>query len=98
MIRIPDWKTVYGQMADHVFKRLSGIKIRDYSVGTFRISMEYMKNMRKRYPGSVITDYPYYLSDGYYQYPLDSAFEMENFMTEKILLYDRGASIFRWKN
>jgi spore photoproduct lyase len=98
MIRIPAWKTVYGQMADHVFKRLSGIKIRDYSVGTFRISMEYMKNMRKRYPGSVITDYPYYLSDGYYQYPLDSAFEMENFMTEKILLYDRGASIFRWKN
>lgn len=97
MIRIPDWKTAYGQMADHVFKRLDGIKIRDYSVGTFRISMEYMKNMRKRYPGSVITEYPYHLSDGYYQYPVEAADEMENFMIEKILLHDRGASIFRWK-
>lgn len=103
MIYVPGWKAQYGELADIVFKGTGGYppldtsKIFDASVGTFRISDTYLKNMRKNAPDSVITQYPYECSEGVYHYPDSILNEMESFMTERCREVLPAEKIFRWQ-
>lgn len=68
IIAVHDAASVYNAMFDEVFSALPMERIRDASVGQFRISREYLKEMRRRRPCAV-TCYPYELTDGVYHYP-----------------------------
>ena len=46
-------------MFDKITGRIDLNKLLDISVGTFRISAEYMKNMRKEEPYSAAVQFPY---------------------------------------
>jgi spore photoproduct lyase len=58
-IYIPDWKQHYQEMLEQVFNSLNMEKIVDVSVGTFHISQDYLKNMRKREPESAVICFPF---------------------------------------
>ena len=68
MLAVYDAVTVYSAMFDEVFSALPPERVWDVSVGLFRISREYLKEMRNRRPCKV-TYYPYELSEGVYRYP-----------------------------
>ncbi|MBP5354895.1 MAG: radical SAM protein [Lachnospiraceae bacterium] len=68
MIALHDAAAVYDAMFDEVFAALPMAQVHDASVGLFRISREYLKDMRHRRPCAV-TCYPYQLTDGVYHYP-----------------------------
>ncbi|MBO4652893.1 MAG: radical SAM protein [Lachnospiraceae bacterium] len=68
MIAVHDAAAVYNAMFDEVTAALPMDRIHDASVGLFRISREYLKEMRRNRPCAV-TCYPYELSDGVYRYP-----------------------------
>ncbi|MCQ2497062.1 MAG: radical SAM protein [Lachnospiraceae bacterium] len=103
MIYLPDWKPVYEEMADIIFKgrdnypKIDCNKIFDVSIGSFRISDTYLKNMRRNLPSSAITQFPYDNDGGVYHYPDEIMKEMEAYMLgrcRKILPEDK---IFLWK-
>ena len=97
MMYIRDYRNVYANMVDIIFSRISPECLRDVSIGSFRISKDYIKNFRKDYKNSSAAYFPYEIRAGYYQYPEDLRVEMEEFLYEKLLNYVPESKIFRWK-
>ena len=97
MMFIKDYKDAYGNTVDIIFSKISPESLRDVSLGSFRISKDYIKNFRKSYPDSGTAFFPYEMREGYYQYPEDIRIEMEDFLYEKLLNYLPEEKIFRWK-
>lgn len=59
-------------------------KLVDVSVGTFRISQEYMKKLRRVEPFAPAVQYPYVNCNGVYQYPPELLKKMESFMITEL--------------
>lgn len=98
MIYCADWKMHYESMLKSVFAGLDGRKLLDVSVGTFRVSKDYLKKMRKNEPFSAVVQFPYHNIDGVYQYPKALAGEMEQFLTKRLKEKLPDDKIFLWKN
>ncbi len=97
MIYFRDWKKCYSDMIENV-SRLSGKgKVRDIGIGTFRISDQYLKNMRKKLPDSEVVQYPYICEDGYYQYPEKVRIRMEDHIKELIRKEFPNVPIYDWR-
>ncbi|MCR5210350.1 MAG: radical SAM protein [Lachnospiraceae bacterium] len=95
MIFIKDWKDIYGKMFDEITEIIDIDRIKDFSVGSFRISSGFLKNMRRMMPDSEIAQYPFELMDGFYQYPKELADGMENYMSGLIREKKVDSEIFR---
>lgn len=98
MIYVPDWKQHYKQMLDQVYRTVDMKQIVDVSVGTFRISQDYLKNMRKQEPESAVIWFPFQKENGYCHYPDDLMEQMECFLTECLEKKIPKEKIFRWQN
>lgn len=97
MLYCPDWKREYQEMVDRVFGQIKPEELVDVSIGSFRISQDYLKKMRKNAPLSPVVQFPYENKKGVYQYPEAIRKEMEAFLQgelEKHLLRER---IFHWE-
>ena len=77
-----------------VYKRQ---KLWDVSIGSFRISQDYLKKMRKDMPRSAVVNFPYDNVNGYYQYPENIRSDMEEFMIQAVSEYVDKDRIFMWK-
>lgn len=97
MIYMPDWRQHYQEMLDQVCHMVDLEKIVDVSVGTFRISQDYLKNMRRQEPDSAVIWFPFQREDGYCHYPNDLMEQMECFLTEQLAQKIPAEKIFRWK-
>lgn len=97
MIYVPDWRQHYEAMLKQVCRMIDLEKIVDVSVGTFRISQDYLKNMRKQEPDSAVIWFPFQKEDGYCHYPNDLMEQMECFLTEQLEGKIPREKIFRWK-
>ena len=98
MIFCPDWRSEYEKMMDKVFAEIPVEKIFDFSVGSFRLSEEYLKNMRRNMPDSAVVQYPYENDHGVYHYSRKLTDEMENRMVEKLCEKVTEEKIFRWSS
>ena len=98
MIFCPDWRREYGNMMDKVFADIPVEKIYDFSVGSFRLSEEYLKNMRRNMPDSAVVQYPYENDHGVYHYSQKLTDEMENWMVERLRERVPEEKIFRWSS
>ena len=97
MIYCKDWENVYAEMLQCVDEQIDWKRLVDVSVGSFRISKEYLKNMRKKEPHAAVVQFPYTNVGGVYQYPPELLTRMEGFLTgqlEKRLPKER---IFLWE-
>lgn len=59
LLAVPDFKTVYGEFIAQVREALHDIPVQDASIGVFRISDGYLKQMRKNRPDSALLQYPF---------------------------------------
>lgn len=94
MIKVENFYQSYGEMVEETFKIIDGKKILDVSIGTFRISKEYMKRMKNNRKNSLILNYPFQCQEGVYSYPQKENEEMLEYMREKILEYVEEEKIF----
>ena len=94
---MPDWKQHYSEMLKLVFQSIEMGKIMDVSIGTFRISQDYLKNIRKQTPESAVIWFPFQKENGYCHYPEDLMEQMENFLAKKLEEEISRENIFRWK-
>ncbi len=97
MIACPDWRAAYDAMLQETFETIPMDRIRDISVGSFRLSDSYLKNMRRSMPGSAVVQYPYENDHGVYHYSRRQTEEMECFMLERLRKVLPAERIFRWE-
>ena len=98
MIRLADWQMHYDDMLRQVFERIDMEKLTDVSVGTFRISQDYLKEMRRREPYSAVAQYPYENDGGVYHYYAELTEKMERFLVSRLREKLPEEKIFRWGN
>ena len=97
MIYFREWERSYTEMIEKVTASVNLKDVKDISIGSFRISDQYLKNMRKKYPDSEVIQYPYVCEGGYYQYPEKVRTRMEDHIRK--LLSDKcpEVPIYDWK-
>lgn len=98
MIYCQGWEQHYEEMLSDVFSTIGAGKLVDVSVGSFRISQDYLKKMRKNLPHSAVVQFPYQNDDGVYHYPLELVRLMENFLVDLLKKWLPEEKIFLWKN
>lgn len=97
MIFQPGWKQAYAELVDQIFESLSPQEIMDISIGSFRISADYLKQMRRNQVFAASVQFPFVTEAGYCHYPAPLLEEMENFLREKLLIHVREEQIFSWE-
>lgn len=84
LIRVRDWESCYNEFMDTVISGVCWDKVYDISVGTFRISAEYIKKLRRCCPMSEVTEYPFVNSEGYSKYPDEIASTMRSYIVKRL--------------
>ncbi len=97
MLAVHDAASVYNAMFDEVIRTVPMAKIRDASVGVFRISREYLRRMR-RCRTSAVTCYPYELQNGVYAYPPDIANRLLSLARERLGAVLPEDRLFFWES
>ncbi|MDO4421778.1 MAG: radical SAM protein [Eubacteriales bacterium] len=96
VIKIPGWKDAYKRLVDTTVASIDFSKLTDVSVGTFRISADYLNKMRKAYPGSEVAWYPYVIKDGVAQYEPVTDRGMQEFVCAALGEHIGKEKIFTW--
>ena len=95
MLHFAGWKDSYEMMIRTAAEQMDLNEIHDFSVGTFRMSADYLKKMRRMMPETSIVWYPYVNEDGVCGYDNKRVSMMENYLTERIREYAPKALISR---
>jgi spore photoproduct lyase len=98
IIYIKDWEKQYRELIETVFLKLPADKIKDVSMGSFRIPCGYLKNMRKNKPYSSIINYPFRAANDVYTYPSDLSDKMNSYIHGLLKKYIPEEKIFLWNN
>lgn len=104
VLHVPDWEQLYSELFDTVFRRLSALpvdpvangQLADISIGTFRISKEYLGQMRKKRPLSAVVQYPFQTEKGVCSYGNDMDRKLMNFIKTELGRYFPESKIFSW--
>lgn len=97
MIYFPRWQEHYEAMLRQVFDRIDMGKIEDVSVGSFRVSQDYLKRMRKNAPDSAVVQFPFQNDGGVYHYSGELTEQMEQFLTARLKKKIPEEKIFLWE-
>ena len=97
IIYLPDWRRYYQEMAAQVQTQIDLRKIRDISIGSFRISQDYLKKMRRAMPASRVVQFPFINENGYYSYGKELSGEMENYVIDLFSGKIPSEKMFRWR-
>ena len=92
-----NWKIIYEEMISTAFSRLPADKIKDISLGVFRVSHDYLKQMRKQRPDSVIIQYPYENDNGVCHYGKDLSQEIISYTYNLVKEFIPENNIYVWK-
>lgn len=84
----------YSQLIQETFSQIHKDKILDISIGTFRISKEYLKKMRKNRMNSSLVYYPYQCVDSVYSYDEKLQNKIITFVKKEVEKYVERERIF----
>lgn len=71
VLDVPNAEALYSDLVEQVFKVLTPEEITDISLGVFRLSKDYLKQLKKAKPSCAISHYPYETTDGVCHYPTE---------------------------
>lgn len=69
LIYVKDYELCYNEFADKIIRSIDLEKVKDLSIGTFRISSDYLKNLKRSCPHSSAVLFPFVREDGFCVYP-----------------------------
>ena len=96
IIKIPDYQDAYKKLIEEAAAVIDFNELTDISVGTFRISSDYLTRMRKAYPDSEIAWYPYKIKDNVAQYDTETDRQMQEYVLGLLANYIEREKIFTW--
>jgi len=94
MIYVKDWEICYNELVEQTAQSIDMSGLRDVSIGTFRISSQYLKAMRRQQPYSEICWFPFDNDDGYAVYPEEINRKMTGYMRDLISQHIDGSRIW----
>jgi len=97
IIKEKNFEQIYKNLFDDVFCEINSKDINDVSIGTFRISHDYLKKMKKQCPYSPIVNYPFKLENGVFSYGSLENDLIINTIKNMLLNYISEEKIFIWK-
>ena len=97
MIYVEGWESYYGELIDQVADAIDLSKVKDVSVGTFRISDQYLKTIRRQEPDSEVCWFPFESHDGYAVYPEEIDRKMQDMICDKLFGHIDTERIWKWK-
>lgn len=68
ILDVPDAEHLYSTLVDTVFSVLTADEITDISLGVFRLSKDYLKQLKKAKPACALSHYPYEVTDNVCHY------------------------------
>lgn len=98
MLYCKDWELQYADLLRQVSAEIDLNRISDVSVGTFRVSQDYLKKMRKNRPDSAVVQFPYQNDNGIYHYTPALTAQMEGFLLDALKQKIPEEKIFLWKS
>lgn len=90
IIYVRDWKELYGSLIDSMARAFDIDRVMDFGIGTFRISREYLKRLRRAEPHSEAVWYPFEIKDGYAVYPETLQEQMILFTSDRIMSFSKS--------
>jgi spore photoproduct lyase len=84
-------------MIQTTFKTTQPDKLKDISLGIFRVSSDYLKQMRKQRMDSLILQYPFENDKGVYHYSLAVTTEMISYVLQLLQEFIPEEKIYLWK-
>lgn len=84
VLDVPNAAELYTTLVDETFSVLSPEEIADISLGVFRLSKDYIKQLKKAKPSCAFSHYPYTLSDGVCHYDANRCDELLNAVKEAL--------------
>lgn len=72
LVMTPDAVRIYREFIGQVFEEIPASSVRDISIGTFRISAEYLKQIRKSRPACAVLSYPFEICEGVASYQMNA--------------------------
>ncbi len=94
LMYVSDYASCYNTFMDKVLSEVDFDKVFDISVGSFRISKEYLKALRRSCPMSSATEFPFVNDNGYAVYPERIAAEMKDLVISRLCEVTDGRKIF----
>ncbi|GAB6091258.1 SPL family radical SAM protein [Spirochaeta dissipatitropha] len=82
VIRIPDWENIYKKCISSIFDRIPPESIEQFSFGVFRLSTEFLKQLRSARTDSDILYHSFEAKNGLASYSDSAVEEMKNALTE----------------
>ena len=76
VLDVPNAAELYSTLVDETFSVLSAEEITDISLGVFRLSKDYIKQLKKAKPACAFSHYPYVLTDGVCHYDAERCDEL----------------------
>lgn len=76
ILNVPNWKSVYSEFVRKIFEEIPGEKLREISLGVFRMNSDYFKNSKKRRSDSYLYYLPMETHAGVKSYPEELEKEM----------------------
>ncbi len=76
ILDVPNASVLYSTLVDDVFAILSPEEITDISLGVFRLSKDYLKQLKRAKPYCSVSHYPYKLTDGVCHYRTERCDEL----------------------
>lgn len=98
MIYLRGWKEIYQPFFEEVFREFPAERLKDVSLGGFRISSNYLKKMRRQAPNSAVVQFPFESRRSVYRYPEALEKEMLEFARNMISKYIQREKIFEEEN
>lgn len=92
----PDWESQYLELVETAFASIPAASVMDASLGSFRVSCDYLKRMRRQRPDSVVLNYPFEAEHGVYHYGAASE-RITSFMAGLLKRYLPEEKLFIWK-
>ncbi len=97
IVVFPNYERSYQLMIQQVSKKVDLTQVKDISVGSFRISKNYLSNMRKQYPNSSVLQYPYVCEQGFYHLPNEILNQVESIVMDELIKIVSKDKIYRWE-
>jgi len=94
LLYINNWKRVYKEFIDTIFKNISGRRIYQVSIGVFRISKNYLKIINKLRTNSKILAYPFSVEEDICSYNERHIEEMIRFVKNETMKYINENKIY----
>ncbi|MBQ9766798.1 MAG: hypothetical protein IJW37_01665 [Lachnospiraceae bacterium] len=97
ILDVPQAETLYTTLVEEVFSVLTPEEITDISLGVFRLSKDYLKQLKKAKPACAISHYPYELTDGVCHYRTERCNELLTTVRDALHRHDiPDNKIFIW--